>query len=156
MFVPYTEPTDRDLKKWSRPGSISYIGLFVNDTTKEGIIDFCKNNAIPLHSNIICHHVTLKFKPPQYVVENIQDLLGKNFQVEVTGYGSNKNVTALRVSLLNIQSDNVVPHITISLGPEGEAKMSNDLHYKNINGPVFMTTLGIFGRGKAYIHLPWK
>lgn len=158
MFTPYAEPTERDLKKWNRKGSISYIGLFVDDLeTRRGIIRFCRVNNIPIHENIICHHVTLKFKPSKDVVEKIEHLLGKEFEVKITGYGSSSDVTALRVSLDGIQSDNTVPHVTISLGPKGEAKMSNDLHYKDIdNGPVFTTTLGIHGRGRSMDYIPWK
>lgn len=156
MFVDYTEPTAKDIKKWSQKGSVSYLGLFVDDQTKVDLIRFCKNNGIPVHGNIVCHHITLKFKPPQYVVENAEGMLGKKFEARITGYGTNENVTALRVSLSEIQSDNVTPHITVSLSENGEAKMSNDLHYKDIEGPVFTTTLGIYGRGRALTHIPWK
>jgi hypothetical protein len=156
MFVDYSIPTETDIKKWSKKGSISYIGLFIDETTRKGIIEFCKNNEIPLHNNIVCHHITLKFKPTKEICENAESLLGSTHGAIITGYGSDENVTALRVSLLNIQSDNRIPHITVSLGENGQAKMSNDLQFKDINGPGFVTKLGIFGRGKCMDYIPWK
>lgn len=157
MFTEYKTPTEKDLKKWNRKGSVSYIGLFIDDTTRRGILHFCRVNNIPVHDdNIVCHHITLKFKPEKDVVENAANLLGKDFGARITGYGTNENVTALRVSLVGIQSDNTTPHVTISLGPEGQAKQSNDLQFKDINGPGFMATLGIFGRGRSMDYIPWK
>ena len=137
-------------------GAIAYIGLFIDEVTRKGIIEFCKKNSIPLHDNIVAHHITLKFKPSKDVVENAESLLGSTHGAVITGYGTSEDVTALRVSLLNIQSDNVVPHITISLGENGQAKMSNDLTFTDISGPGFVTKLGIFGRGKCMDYIPWK
>jgi len=157
-FQPYTEPTPRDLKKWSKKGAITYLGLFINETDKETLIAFCQDNNITLHDNIKAHHVTIKFKPSQLVLHNCEPLLGEQFTIKVTGYGQDENVSALRVKMIKMQSDNVTPHVTMSVSNlEGaSAKMSNDLDYEDIDGPEITGTLAFFGRGKEYTHIPWK
>ena len=156
-FEEYKKPSLKDLKKWKKNG-VNYLGLFASAVAKKKLLSFCQLIELPIYENVKCHHITLLYKPKTIVIQSIESTLGKEFAIKVTGYGSNEYVSALRVEIAGMQSDNVAPHITMSVSnAEGaSAKMSNDLDYEDIDGPEIQGTLAFYGRGKEYTHIPWK
>lgn len=95
------------------PSKASFLGIFLTSESKGKIL----GRFPAIHDNIYAEHVTVLFKP---TVENLitmknSGLLGKTFDIIVTGYSENEMGQAVKVEVPDaIFAEGRIPHITIS------------------------------------------
>ena len=120
-----------------------YIGCFLDPQEFEKKIALI--GADRLERVIDCPHVTFVFAPKQ--VDS--SLFGQSIGVRITGYGKNAKNEGVAVTLhtqnptLQKMIDDIpVPHITISVGPEGVPFETRFLEFRDIP-PIDLW--GVFG-----------
>lgn len=125
---------------------ILYEGLFFDDKNSNILrsLDFNKlNNRI---NNL---HLTFKHAPSDDEIFN--ELLGKEFTIEIIGYGNDGHNAGLEVRLPDelieyyINTDNEklrAPHITTTLSNDAKAINTHKLSFKAFTNPIKIT--GIF------------
>lgn len=95
------------------PSKASFLGIFLTSESKGKLL----GRFPAIHNNIYSEHVTVLFKP---TVENLiamknSGLLGKTFDIIVTGYSENEMGQAVKVEVPDaIFAEERIPHITIS------------------------------------------
>ncbi|KAI8903515.1 hypothetical protein EDD86DRAFT_214629 [Gorgonomyces haynaldii] len=100
-----------------------YTAIFLCPESQQKILD---RFQCPAGWQTKADHVTLNLGPSKH--ELLQDKkLGDVVEFEAIGFGSLECVQALQVKLVDIKSENTVPHITMFLSPTGRAKQSNDI-----------------------------
>ena len=117
-----------------------YEGLFFDGEEANKI-----NELEPIHlsKQKDLFHTTFKFKPS--IEEIFDEIVGKEFEVIITGYGCDGKNSGFRIELpdeliayyTNKDKDNnlVIPHITVSLSDDGKAKDTSKLQFKDLQKP---------------------
>lgn len=109
---------------------IVYEGLFFRDNE---LIRNLEVNKLPNIYKVL--HCTFKYKPKEE--EIFYNLIGREFEIELVGYGSNLNNSGFQVRLpkeleeyfVNYDEDGSlkVPHITASLSENADSNKTKDL-----------------------------
>lgn len=125
---------------------VLYTGCFFDYFELQAILDetlSCPRKA--LSKTIPAPHITFSYRPDEIPWE----LIGEEVLVRATGYASDKENEALLVefvyaskALKHLVKSISVPHITLSISPEGKAVNSSKLHFKPISP---FTLSGTFG-----------
>jgi len=99
----------------------TYIGVFLTPESRELLL----STYPPKHKEIHADHMTIKFMPSRFEVENLA--IGQKVKLKVIGYGWDQRVDAVLVH--GVMSDNWFPHITLSVDREkkGKPSHSNDM-----------------------------
>lgn len=101
-----------------------------------------------LSKDIEFKHVTTEYKP----IISHEHLYGQEAKFIVTGYGNDNVNEGYKVQLVSCESDELrelyeaipVPHITLSISPEGKAVNTKNLTFKPTNEVVVLTKFGGF------------
>ncbi len=109
---------------------VYYEGLFFDKDVEEKILLLEKNK---LEVKIDLLHCTFKYLPKNYEIFN--DIVGKYYDIEITGYGYDENNSGFCLKLpeelekyyINIEEDLVLPHITCSRSIDGESENTKNL-----------------------------
>lgn len=78
----------------------------------------------PVHPDVKAHHMTAAYDPEPWKLERYQSLVGKPVNLTVIGYSQDEKGQAVAVMG---PSENLVPHVTISVAPGTGAVYSNEL-----------------------------
>lgn len=98
---------------------VVYVGVFLTMESQWKLLEKC----FPLHTNVYCDHVTIKFQPKPEELD--QFALGKEVRFTVDSVACDDNGQAARV--VGIAADNKFPHITISTANGVKPVYSNKL-----------------------------
>ena len=101
-----------------------------------------------LSKDIEFKHITTEFKP----AKTHEHLYGQQATFMVTGYGNDEVNEGYRVKLVSCESDELrelyeaipIPHITLSISPEGKAVNTKNLDFKPIDEFIVFTKFGGF------------
>lgn len=95
------------------PPKANFLGIFLTSESKGKLL----GRFPAIHDNIYAEHVTVIFKPTAENLNTMKSsgLLGKTFDIIVTGYSENEMGQAVKVEVPEaIFAEGRVPHITIS------------------------------------------
>ena len=127
---------------------LNYEGIFLDEKSIKliQVIEECK---LELTNDIL--HCTFKYKPSKDEIFN--DIVGKEFELYLVGYGNDGMNSGFEVVLpyelkeyyLNYDENGTLktPHITTSLAKGAKAVNTANLEFKKLNNPVKVT--GKFG-----------
>lgn len=103
----------------------SESGVLVSATLTEDSQKLILERFPPVHPTVYGHHMTIAYDPPLARFERqYQPLIGKVFRLRVVGVAQDAKGQA---ALVEGQSENEFPHVTISCAEGVEAKYSNEL-----------------------------
>ena len=125
-----------------------YYGIFLDEKSHNNLINWWLNSInIPLLEQKFAHHITIKFRPNNDDIIKYNEIIGKAFSLNVIGYAANEKAQAVKIDT-NIQSDNPIPHITISCAIGTSPVYSNELikNSQSIDGPVLNGIFDSFPR----------
>ncbi len=77
-----------------------------------------------IHPNVLAHHVTMAFDPDEATLARYRRLEGQRIRVPVTAVAVDDKAQAV---LVGADSENVHPHITISVADGVKPRYSNEL-----------------------------
>ena len=97
---------------------IAFTAILLDEPSRKILLE----RFPPKHANIFAEHITLQTK-----IKDIHDDLGKPVEFQVYGYGEDDKGQAVSVNLFNVESQNTIPHITISVIQGESPKYSNQL-----------------------------
>lgn len=129
---------------------ISYEGIFFDEKTIK-LIHSLEKQHLPIINDEI--HCTFKYRPGE--TEIFDNLVGKEIQVQLIGYGSDGQNSGFEVQLpeevmkyyINYDEDNPqklkVPHITSSISEGAKVYKTKDLIFEPLPKPITIT--GKFG-----------
>lgn len=129
---------------------LSYEGIFFEGKTA-ALIHSLEAVQLPIVNDEI--HCTFKYHPKEN--EIFDDLVGKEIEVLLIGYGYDKNNSGFQLQLpseimqyyINYDEDNPqklkVPHITASLSIGAKACQTKDLYFEPLPKPIAI--IGRFG-----------
>jgi len=124
-----------DINVIELPKKAVYIGIFLDSESKARLL-----NRFPfLYDNMFADHVTVIFKPTSDNLKSMKEagLLGKTFDLNVTGYSFDENCQAVTISAPGVSfPDGKIPHITISTKKGVKPVYSNELLANNGIEPV--------------------
>jgi len=103
----------------------------------------------PKHNIVQDGHVTLAFRPGK-----LPDNLGEEITFEVYGYANDDKADAVAVKLFDVESNNEIPHITLSVRQGTSPVYSNELLNKGYNAVEPLTLKGVVGafiQGQGYV-----
>jgi hypothetical protein len=122
------------------PTKSPFVGIFLTSESKGKLFE-----RFPAeHDNIYGEHVTVIFKPTREQLKDMKDLklLGKKFDINVTGYAKNKMGQAVKVDVPGaVFSEGRIPHITISTAEGIKPVYSTELLQTEEVEPVSDLTL---------------
>jgi adenine/guanine phosphoribosyltransferase-like PRPP-binding protein len=107
----------------------------------------------PIHPNVYAHHATLAFKPSEPALDRYVPYLGERLYLSVIGYAEDDKGQAV---VVDAQSENRVPHVTISTADGVGPVYSNRLleqGYEPIDGPELEALVDIEDLGEAVLEL---
>jgi len=79
----------------------------------------------PVHEWVKAHHMTISFNPPaERYLHYYKQAVGERMPLEVVGQAADDKAQAV---VLRAESENKIPHITISCASGVNARYSNDL-----------------------------
>lgn len=101
-----------------------------------------------LSKNIEFKHITTEFKP----AKSHEHLYGQQATFVITGYGNDEVNEGYKVKLVSCESDELrelyeaisIPHITLSISPEGKAVNTKNLDFEPIDEFTILTKFGGF------------
>lgn len=101
-----------------------------------------------LSKDIEFKHITTEFKP----AKTHEHLYGQQATFMVTEYGNDEVNEGYRVKLVSCESDELrelyeaipIPHITLSISPEGKAVNTKNLDFEHIDEFIIFTKFGGF------------
>ena len=129
---------------------VSYEGIFFDGEAVD-FIHSLEENRLERVNNIL--HCTFKYKPSDK--EIFDDIVGKNFDIYIVGYGNDGMNSGFEVVLpselmkyyINFDENNPdvikIPHITASLSEGAKAVNTKNLIFKRLEKPIKIT--GRFG-----------
>lgn len=124
--------------------SIIYEAFFVQDDLKS-----------KLNNDIQHKHITTEFRPSK----THEHLYGQQAIFRVVGYGNDGINEGYSVNLVSCESDELrelyetisIPHITLSISPEGKAVNTKNLDFRSANEFTVLTKFGGFLGKPVYI-----
>ena len=146
---------------------IMYEGIFFSGEEAEKIKSLDTNKLSRVNGRL---HCTFKYKPKHE--EIFDEIVGKQYEVEIVGYGNDCQNSGFSVILpkelkkyyINYDEQNIeslkIPHITVSLAENAKAANTKNLDFKKLERPIRVT--GTFGycirdKGKERISFnPYK
>ncbi len=140
---------------------LSYEGIFLGEETCK-LIHSLEENSLERDINEL--HCTFKYHPSEN--EIFDDIVGKDFEVYLIGYGNDGNNSGFEVKLPNYLKKYYInfyyknpevlsmPHITTSLAKGAKAVNTKNLKFEPLEEPI--KVVGKFGywikdKGKEYI-----
>lgn len=104
---------------------MTYTAVVLTGESQEALINRFADR-LPDNYFLIAHHMTINMGKAE---EDVIPLLGKYTTLTVNGFAMDKNVAAVRVIPWEVKSKNRVPHITLAVNENENAKpvMSNEL-----------------------------
>ena len=129
---------------------LSYEGIFFDSTTEE-FIHSLENPKLPVINDEI--HCTFKYHP--HIEEIFDELVGKEIEVLIVGYGNDGQNSGFEIQLpndimpyyINFDEDHPgklkKPHITASLAIGAKASKTKDLKFEKLD--VSYKVNGTFG-----------
>ncbi len=115
---------------------IKYEGLFFDEKTEE-FIHSIEGNRLELVNDRI--HCTFQYKPTKEEIFN--DIIGKEYLIEIIGYACDGNNSGFEIKLPNelnkyyLKKD-TIPHITASLKKGAKSVNTKDLNFKKFNNSI--------------------
>lgn len=125
--------------------SLVYTAVVLDPESKVVLLD----KFPPQHKLVQDCHVTLAFRPGKF-----PDNLGKEVSLMVYGYANDENADAVSVKLFDTNSNNTIPHITLSVRDGVKPVYSNELLAKGYEAiePFNLTgKVAAFISGQGYI-----
>lgn len=124
---------------------IKYSAIILTQESSNHLKFWWKMNIGELLNDVLCHHMTIEFKPDKFSIEYNQEFLEQFNQMFVRGYVQNDIVQCVEINEFDHISSH--PHVTVAVNKSmgGAPKQSFDLlnnkeNLKLINGP------NLFGR----------
>ena len=129
---------------------LSYEGLFFDEEAIK-IIKSLEKKKLPIINDVI--HCTFKYHPLEEEIFN--ELVGKEFEIELIGYGCDGKNSGFSLKLpdellkyyINYEEKNPrkikIPHITTSLAENAKAENTKNLKFIPLENPTKIT--GKFG-----------
>jgi hypothetical protein len=118
-----------------------YTGVILDDPGK--LLSWWKRTVgIPLHSKVLAHHMTIKFRPSD---DEVVDLpVGQSVGLKVVGYAEDDKGQAVLVKPQGVRSTKSVPHITVAVNGVSPAYSDNlvSVGFTAVNGPVLKGRVG--------------
>ena len=116
---------------------INYVGIFIDESDKEKIIE---NEKVCLEKRPKNFHCTMQYMPKD--LKQFKDIIGQEVVIVLTGYGNDDKNSGYRVQLpdeikkyfLNTDKEGNLktPHITTSLSNDGKAVHTANLNFENL------------------------
>jgi len=124
------------------PKKGGYAAVVLDDSSRRQLLSWWeKHVGTPLHSNVLAHHMTLKFNPS---ADDLSVLpLGDKVVLRVTGWAADDKSQVVRVKAA-AKSANAVPHVTVAIAPGVKPVYSNELLQKqvtSVHGPDLTGTI---------------
>jgi hypothetical protein len=124
------------------PKKGGYAAVVLDDGSRRQLLYWWENHiGTPLHSNVLAHHMTLKFNPS---ADDLSILpLGEQVVLRVTGWAADDKSQVVRVKAA-AKSANAVPHVTVAIAPGVKPVYSNELLQKqvtSVHGPDLTGTI---------------
>ena len=125
---------------------VIYEGIFFDKNIEDKIKRLEAKLGIKLENDVSNLHCTFKYKPDNDEIFN--DIVGKRFEIELLGYGSDGKNSGFIISLpcelydyyINFDDVNTnklkIPHITTSLGVDGKAVDTKNLNFIYLENPI--------------------
>lgn len=122
---------------------LSYEGIFFEGETAD-LIHSLEGERLPIINDEL--HCTFKYHPNEN--EIFDEIVGKEIEVLLVGYGSDGNNSGFQIKLpdevmqyyINYSNDNPprlnTPHITASLAEGAKASKTKDLNFKPLSKPI--------------------
>ena len=111
---------------------VKYEGLFFEDKDVELIHSLEEGRLDTINDEI---HCTFKYRPSDEEIFN--DIVGKSYEIELIGYGSNGMNSGFLVKLPeelnNYYLSDARPHITASLADGAKGNDTKDLNFKRLD-----------------------
>jgi hypothetical protein len=124
------------------PKKGGYAAVVLDDGSRRQLLYWWeKHVGTPLHSNVLAHHMTLKFNPSADDLSIIP--LGEQVVLRVTGWAADDKSQVVRVKAA-AKSANAVPHVTVAIAPGVKPVYSNELLQKqvtSVHGPDLTGTI---------------
>lgn len=130
---------------------ILYYGLFLDEESKNKIEKLDKNKLDIVTKDF---HVTFRYLPNSD--ERINDIVGKEFSLEIIGIANNGKNSGVLIEIPNelkkyyihrYEEDGkeipIIPHLTLSISKKSKNRYTRDLDFKPLNERV--TIKGKFG-----------
>lgn len=128
-------------------------GKFVSAVLTRASQDELLDAFPPIHPNVYAHHATLAFKPTEPALDRYVPYLGERLYLSVIGYGEDDKGQAV---VVDVQSENRIPHITISTADGVGPVYSNKLleaGYETVDGPELEALVDIENLGESVLEL---
>lgn len=121
---------------------VRYVGAMLEDPEK--LLSWWENNIGSLLPNKYAHHMTIKFAPSEERVA--QTPVGDRVFLDVVGYAENDNIQVVVVQPIGVDSDNLIPHVTVSTDGTPPVKSNILLNggFTPIQGPKLKARIGLF------------
>lgn len=97
----------------------------------------------PMHPNVFAHHITVAFKPSVEQAARLAEECGREVDINIAGEASDENCQAVLVS--GVDSNNKMPHITISCADGVKPVYSNELLEKTPKHELVMQNMSLKG-----------
>ena len=115
---------------------IHYAGLFFEGKSKKKIQELEKDKKDEIHDML---HCTFKYEPVDESIYN--EIIGKEFEITLIGYGSNKENSGFEILIPDelkkyYENPNGVAHITASIVTNGKAANTSKLIFKELDNPI--------------------
>ena len=122
---------------------VHYEGIFFDQKTQDYIISLDKNRLPIINDEI---HCTFKVKPTND--ELLDELLEKDIEIELIGYGSDGKNSGFEIKIpeeymkyyINYEEENPTklkkPHITTSITADSKAYLTKNLTFSPLKKPI--------------------
>jgi hypothetical protein len=118
-----------------------FVAVVLDDESRERLVSWFPAGLL---MKTIAHHMTVKFKPSEADLAELN--LGEQIQLQVIGWADNGHIQAVAVTASpRLPCANAVPHVTVATDGRTPPKFSNDLLEQGFTrvhgGPVLTGTL---------------
>ena len=122
-----------------------YVGVILDAAATEALLRWWETAVGELLQKHIAHHATLRFRPTEAQLAEYE--LGQATTLRVVGFAHDTGIQAVVVELVDVESANAVPHITIATDGVTPPVRANDLlsaGFTPVDGPLLTGKVGAF------------
>ena len=116
----------------SKPLKVIYAGIFLNKESTAYLTGYVNGLVGHLYDNLLCHHLTLRFKPDEQFLRQIEKVMGATVEMTICSIGDNTRIQAVGIEKegMVMFSSNDIPHITVSHKDGTKPVESNELTFR--------------------------
>ncbi len=125
-----------------------FSAILLDEGSKKALFD----RFPPKFKDVQDGHITLQFRP-----KTLPDNLGQLVNFTVYGYAKDNKADAVSVKLYDVESNNPIPHITLSVNENVKPVYSNELldrGYEAVEPFDLNGQIAVFTRSQGYVIKP--